>query len=117
LFDQVRILLDRVPDAGENHSLSLQVLLEAVVYLLAFIDRPYACEELSLRLGDAELLESVPDLTGNVLPLLRGLLRRVGVVVEVLEMDWREVDAPGRHRSVHEVLQCPHPEILHPTRL
>ena len=109
--------LHRVADAGEDDALLLQVLLQAVVDLLALVDRTHAGEELPLRLWDAQLLEGVPDLRRDVLPLLRGLLRGLRVVVEVVELYRREVDAPRGDWPRLEVLQRLQPELLHPDRL
>ena len=117
LLDELRIVLDRVADASEDDALRLQILLEAVVDLLALVDGAHAGEELPLGLGDAQLLEGVANLRGDVLPFLRRLFRGLRVVVKVLELYRREVDSPGGDGLLVEVLERLEPELLHPDGL
>src|SRR4030066_380505 len=77
----------------------------------------HTAEVLLLRLGDAELIPRAADVLGQVLPVLRHLLRGTDEVEDVLEVDVGQVGAPPRHRPSLEVLQRLQPELAHPVRL
>src|SRR5205807_8995969 len=69
------------------------------------------------RLRNPELVPGVEDLGRQVLPPLRLLLGGTDVVVDVLEVDLREVAAPHRQRAREEVVERLVPELAHPVRL
>ena len=77
----------------------------------------HAAEVLLLRLGDPELVPGAPDVLGEVLPVLGLLLGGADEVVDVLEVDVREVGAPPGHRAALEVLQGLQPVLAHPVGL
>ena len=74
-------------------------------------------EELALGLGDAELVEGVLDVLGDVVPGALGALGGADEVVDVVEVDLGEVGAPHRHRPALVVLERLQPEVAHPLRL
>src|SRR3712207_3841054 len=74
-------------------------------------------EALLLRLGDAELVVGVLDVLGQVLPGLRLLLRGAHEVLDVVEVDARQVRAPVRHGLLLEQAQALEAELGHPLRL
>src|SRR5262249_38120253 len=76
-----------------------------------------AGEVLLLGLGDAELVPRVPDVRRQLLPGRRLLLGRLDVVVDVVEVDVRQVAAPQRQRTREEVVERLVPELPHPVRL
>ena len=83
----------------EDDAQLLEVLAHLVVDDLGLVLRAHTGQVLALGLGDAQLLEGVLDLVGQVIPGLAGLLGRLDVVVDVVEVDAAEVAAPGRHRA------------------
>src|SRR5207237_1175658 len=104
LPDEVWILFYGVSDAREDDTLLLQVSLEAVVDLLALIYRPNSGEKLPFGFRNPELLEGLPDRFGDILPLLRRLLGGLCIIIVILELDWRKIDAPCRDGPLDEML-------------
>jgi hypothetical protein len=88
-----------------------------VVDDLALVLRADAGQVLLLRLRDPELVPGVLDVRRQVLPGLGLLLGRPDVIEDVVEVDARDVAAPGRQRARHEVLERLEPELAHPLRL
>src|SRR5207248_9895055 len=74
-------------------------------------------EELPLGLRYPEPVESVLDVSRYILPGLALLLRRLQVVIDVLEVDHRQIGAPRRHLLLLEGLQRTQAEFRHPFRL
>src|SRR5207249_4775958 len=72
---------------------------------------------LLLRLGDAQLVPGPPDVFRKVIPRLGLLLGGPDEVVDVVEVDVREVGAPPRHRTLHEVPVRLQPGLPHPLGL
>ena len=101
----------------EDDTQLLEVLTHLVVDDLAFVLRAHAGEVLLLGLGDAQRVESVADLRGQVVPRATSLLGRLDVVVDVVEVDCAEVTAPCRHRFGEEDVQTLVTEVAHPLRL
>ena len=66
----------------------LQILAHLVVDHLRFILRANASEILALGLGNAQLLKGVFDIFRQIVPGCAGLLRRLDVVVDVVEGRW-----------------------------
>ena len=102
----------------EDHALLLEVLADLVVDDLRLVLRADAGEVLPLGLGDAELVERVLDVVGDLVPGAALLLGRAHEVVDVLEVDLVHVAArPARHRARLEVLERLEAEVAHPLRL
>ncbi len=74
-------------------------------------------QELALRLGDAQLVEGVLDVSGHVVPVRAALICGTHEVVDVVEVDAGQVRAPVGHRALLEVLQRLEAELPHPLRL
>ena len=116
LLDDVLVLAQRRVHVEEDDALRLEVGLELVVDDLRLVLGADAGEVLLLRLGDAELVPGVEDLGREVVPLVDLLLGRPDVVVDVVEVDLREVAAPGRERARVEVVERLVAELAHPRR-
>jgi hypothetical protein len=101
----------------EEDALLFEVGLQLVVDDLGLVLGADAGEVLLLRLGDAQLVPGVLDLGGQVLPRVGLLLRGLDVVVDVLEVDPREVGSPRRHGPRKEVVEALVPELAHPVGL
>ena len=101
----------------EDDALVLEVLLEAVVDDLGLVLRADAREELALHLGDAEPLERVLDVLGDVLPGALGTGGRLEVVEDRVEVDLLEVAAPVGRGLLEEGLERLQAEVEHPLRL
>ena len=67
-----------------------------------------------LGFGDAELVVGVADVGGQVVPAVGLLLGRAHEVLDVVEVDARQVGAPQRHRLLLEDAQALEPLLEHP---
>ena len=114
LLDEILVLAEARVHVEEEDALLLEALLELVVDDLGLVLRADAGEVLLLGLGDAELVPGVEDVGGQVLPVLRLLLRGLDVVVDVLEVDRGHVAAPRGQRPRVEVLERLVAELPHP---
>ena len=56
-------------DRQENNTQLFEVLEDGVVYHLRLILGTHPCQELALGLGNAQLVEGVLDIGGNVIPV------------------------------------------------
>ena len=117
LAEQVRVLLERLIRPEKDDALLLEVLADVVVDDLGVILPADAGEVLLLRLGDAELVVRAPDVVRHVVPALDRLVRGRDVVVDVLEVDSRQVGAPLRHRSRLEMAVRLEAQLRHPRGL
>ena len=117
LADEVLVLAQRGVHVGEDHALRLELLVDLVVDDLGLVLGADAGEEFALRLGDAEPVEGVFDVLGDLAPVAAVLVRGADEVVDVVEVDLAEVAAPVRGRSAFEVLERLEPEVTHPLRL
>ena len=97
---------------------SSSVLVDLVVDDLGLVLRADAGEELALGLGDAEAVERLLDVLGDVVPGALGALGGADEVVDVVEVDLGEHRrAPRRHRAREEVVERLQAELAHPLRL
>ena len=117
LLDELLVLAQPRVHVEEDHALALEILLELVVDDLRLVLRAHAGEVLLLGLRDPEPVPRVEDLGREVLPLVHLLLGRLQVVVDVVEVDPREIGAPARHRPGEEVVEALVAELPHPVRL
>src|SRR5207302_10238160 len=116
--EQDVVLTQRRVGVEEVHTLLLEVLPNAVVNNFTFILRGHSGDQsLLLRLGDAELVVSVLDVGRQVVPRRRLLFRRPHEVLDVVEVDPREVRSPVGHGLLVEQAQAFEPEVEHPLRL
>src|SRR3546814_6344738 len=99
----------------EDDALSLELLVDLVVYDLGLVLRGHAGHEpLTLGLRDAEALVRVADVFGKLFPRPRLLLGRAHEVLDVLEVDLAEVGAPRRHGLALEQLEALQTGLQHP---
>ena len=119
LLDDVRVLAQPGVHVQEDDALLLEVLADRVVDDLGLVLGRDTRQELALGLGDAQLVEGVLDIGGNVVPgLLGAALTRAHVVEDVLEVDLVQVGRrPGGHRLLVEDVQRAQAELEHPLRL
>src|SRR5450759_3890598 len=89
LSEQVRMLAERGVGVGEDHALLGEVLPDVVVDDLGLVLSGDAGEELALGLRDAQPVEGVLDVLGNLVPGSAALLGGAEVVVDVVEVDLR----------------------------
>ena len=105
LLEDLRVLAQAGVGVEEDDALLLEVLADLVVDDLGLVLRGDARHQaLLLRLGDAELVVRVLDVGRQVVPRRRLLLGRADEVLDVVEVDARQVGAPGRHRLALEEL-------------
>jgi hypothetical protein len=89
-----------------------------VVDRLGLVLRTDPGQELALRLGDAEAVERLLDVVGDVVPRALGTLGRAHEVVDVVEVDLGEHRrTPGGNRARQEVIERLEPEVAHPLRI
>ena len=99
LLEELGVLLQRGVGVHEDDALALELFVDLVVDHLGLVLRGDARDEaLALSLGDAELLVGVLDVVGQVFPGLGLLLGRAHEVLDVVEVDLREIGTPGGHR-------------------
>lgn len=118
LLEELRVLLERRVGVHEDDTLRLELFVDLVVDDLGLVlGRDTGDEALLLRLGDAELVVRVLDVLGQVLPGLRLLLRGAHEVLDVVEVDARQVGTPVGHGLLTEEAQTLETELGHPLRL
>jgi hypothetical protein len=116
LLDQLRVLAQTRIHVEEEDTLLLEILPQRVVDDFTLVLRTDAGEELPLRLRNAELLEGVLDVLGNLFPRFALLFGRSDVIEDVVKIHPGEIRAPVRHRSLLEMVQGLEPKIAHPVR-
>ena len=117
LLDDVRVLPQRRVHVAEQHTLAGQFVPVAVVDDLALVLRGHPGQVLPLRLRDAQLVVGRLHRVGQLVPGADLLVDGLDVVEDVVEIDTRQVPAPGRHRSTLEVPQRLEPALGHPLGL
>jgi len=76
-----------------------------------------ACQELTLGLRDAQAIKGIFNLGGDVFPRLSLLLYRFNIVIDIVEVNPRQVSTPGGHWAFLEERQALEAELAHPIRL
>ena len=110
--------LQRGVGVEEDDALLLEVLADRVVDDLGLVLRGDTGDQaLLLRLGDAELVVGVLDVLGQVVPRGGLLLAGADEVLDVVEVDARQVGAPRRHGLAVEELEALQAQVEHPLRL
>ena len=99
LAHEVLVLAQGGVHVGEDHALLLELLVHLVVDDLGLVLGADAGEELALRLGDAEPVEGVLDVLGDLGPVAAVLLGGADEVVDVVPVDLVQVAAPLRRRA------------------
>ena len=117
LAHDVRVLAQAGIHVEKDHALALKVLADAVIHDFGVVLGAHAGQELALGFGNAQAVERVLDVVRNVFPVARLTILRPDVVVDVVEVDARQIGAPGRHRLALELLQRLQPELEHPLGL
>ena len=116
-LEEVLVLAQRGVGVEEEDALLLQVLADLVVDDLGLVLRRDAGDQaLLLGLGDAEPVVGVLDVRGQVVPGGGLLLGRADEVLDVVEVDARQVGAPGRHRLLAEQAQALEAQVRASTR-
>ena len=117
LAEDLRVLAEPGVAVGEQHPQLLQVAADGVVDHLGLVLGRDPAQELALGLGDPQAVEGPLDPLRDVVPGPALLLGRAHVVIDVVEVEPREVRPPGGHGPLQEVLQRLEPELQHPLRL
>src|SRR5699024_5544314 len=118
LLEQLRVLLQGGVGVDEDYALLLQVLTDLVVHNLGLVLRGDTGDEaLALRLWDAQLVVGVLNVLRQVLPARRLLLGGADEVLDLVEVDARQVRAPGGHGLLVEDLEGLQATLEHPLRL
>src|SRR5215469_3467591 len=99
---------------GKDNAYLLKVFAHLVIDSLTLVLISHTCQELALGLGNAQAIKRIFNLSRNFVPRLTLLLYRLDVIVNVVEIDSREVCTPGRHWALLEKLQAPEAELAHP---
>ena len=118
LAHEVLVLAQARVHVHEDHALLLEVLAHLVVDDLGLVLGADAGEELALGLGDAEAVEGLLDVVGDVVPRALGALGGAHEVVDVVVVDLgQERGAPGGLLAGEEVVERLEAEVAHPLRL
>src|SRR5439155_529376 len=105
LLDELGVLRDRRVHRAEEDALLGVLLLEALVDRLLAPDADDSRVVLALGLRDPDVLVGLLHLLRNVVPAVVTAGRRRGVEDQVVEVQTREVDAPGGDRLALEDLE------------
>src|SRR4029453_30004 len=115
LLEDLRVFPQGGVRVQEDNALGFEVLADLVVDNFGFVlGRDAGNEPAALSFRDAELFVGVPDVFGQVFPRCRLLLSGTHEVLDVVEVDAREVCAPRRHGLTVEVLQALEAQMEHP---
>src|SRR6185437_8798444 len=117
LAEEVFVLAQARVRVYEDDALFFEVFAHLVIDHFALILSAHAREIFALRLRDAQLVEGVLDVGGQLLPGRARLLRWLDVIVDVIKVNGAEVAAPGGHRTLQEEIEALVAEIAHPLRL
>ena len=117
LLEDLRVLLEGGVGVQEEDALGLEVLVDLVVDDLGLVLRRDTGDQAGLLgLGDAELVVGVLDVLGQVVPGRGLLLGGPHEVLDVVEVDARQVRAPRGHRLAVEELEALQAQVEHPLR-
>lgn len=118
-LDDLRVLAKTTVHVEEDYSLLLEVFANRMVDGLGLVLGRDAGEPLLLGLGNAQLLEGVTDVLGDVIPILLRAFAGAQEVADVVEINLLEQGhvAPCRHRSLLVVPIGLDAELSHPLRL
>ena len=116
-LDELRVLPQRRVHVEKEDALVRELLLELVVDDFRLVLGADAGEVLLLGLGNAQAVPGLLDVGRQIFPRGRLLLGGPDVVVDVLEVDPREIGAPRGHRPGPEILERLEAELAHPVRL
>ena len=118
LAEQLRLLAQRRVGVQEQDALLLQVLTDLVIHDLGLIlSRDAADQALLLGFGDAQPVVGALNVGRQLVPAGRLLLGRPDEVLDVLEIDARQIRTPRGHGLAPEQLQALQPQVQHPLRL
>ena len=114
--------LGLLPEGGvgveEQHSLLAELLVDLVVDDLGLVLGGHTGNQtILLGLRDAQTVVGVLDVGRKVLPGLGLTLLGAHEVLDLVEVDRADVDAPGRHRLAPEELEGLETHVKHPLRL
>ena len=99
---------------AEDDTLFLEILAVAVIHHLGLILCGHAGQILPFGLRDAQFFVGVLDRLRDIVPVVAQRLRRLDVVVDVIEVDARHVAAPPWHGPITEPLERLEAEVPHP---
>src|SRR5579885_327590 len=108
---------DNIPrlDLTNRHKTSGRV--DARIAAQTLILSTHTGQIFALGFRDAQLLEGIFDLGGQVVPGFAGFLCGFDVVIDVVEVNGAEVAAPGGHWFLVENVKALMAEVSHPLRL
>src|SRR5947199_5486105 len=95
----------------------LKIFTHFVIDGLALILSSHACQELTLGLGNTQAIKCIFNLNRNVFPCFTLFLYRLDVIENVVEVNSREVSAPGWHWTFLKEIQALEAELAHPIGL
>ncbi len=94
LLDQIGVFAHRGVGVDEDHALLLQVFTEAVIDHFRFVLGAHAGQELAFGFRNAQLIERILDLGRHVVPGLSLAVGRLHVIVNIIEIEFRQVAPP-----------------------
>ena len=77
----------------------------------------HPCQEFALSLRNSQAVKGFLDVLRHVFPGTTLALRRLDVVVDIIEINGCDIATPGRQWLLEENLQGPQPRVAHPLRL
>ena len=104
--EEIRVLLESVLDAEENHALFLKRFLDIVVNHFRVILRAHTGEVFLLSLGDTQLIEGGLDRVRHIFPGFLVNLRRTDIIIDIIQVQTAQIRTPGGHRTLKVVIVC-----------
>ena len=115
LLEQLGVLAQTGVGVDEDHALLLQVLANLVVHDLGLVLCSHTRDQrVTLRLGNTQALVGGADILGQFLPGAGLTLGRTHEVLDVVEVDFGKIRAPGGHGLTLEELQRLQTHVQHP---
>src|SRR6266516_5500276 len=99
---------------GKDNADLLKVLTHFMIDGLTLILSSHTCQELALGLGNTQAIKCIFNLSRNFFPCFTLFLYRLDVIENVVEVNSREVSAPGWHWTFLKKFQALEAELTHP---
>src|SRR6266699_1741783 len=114
LLHKVRIEAQSTVHIGKDNANLLKVFAYFVIDSLTLVLSGNACQELTLSLGNAQPIKRIFNLSRNVFPCFTLFLYRLDVIENVVEVNSRQVSAPGWHWTFLKEFQALEAKLAHP---
>src|SRR6266516_1557165 len=115
LFDDVGIQAQGCVHIGKDHAELLKVFAHFVIDSLTLVLCRYPCQVLLLSLRNTQSIKGVLDVCWDVVPGFPLLRDWLDIVVDIVEVNAREISAPGWHGTFLKEIKALEAECTHPS--